>query len=411
MFKQKSKVVSIVAVVLALLLTVTSVNNPALNNFTSANIIAQATATDTTIAPGDSLTIVCNTGLHITPKDAHTVVIDCDSVEATATPNMTPSMIPSATATNTPTNTATSTATNVATKTPTNTPVSSTPTSTTGDCVPPYTADSVWNTKITNAVYDANSSNYVGMLAGTFGSDPTQYTMAVYEVTNNTPLKKVNLSGVFSDVQNDSTLVKGAKTVIIPIPDGAKPSAGGDAQFIIVNKDTGDEWGFNGIVPKSDGSYNVKNGYHYNIRWKGVAPAGFGSRGAGVTYLAGLVRPCEIAQGHIDHVIAFAFDTPSSSFVYPATKSDGSGSTEMPEGAHLQLDPNLTDTQIKAWGCTGSCLTIAHALQQYGMIVIDKSGHPKLYAEYEGTAHWNGVVNANTPKTIPYSAFKLLKLN
>lgn len=200
---------------------------------------------------------------------------------------------------------------------------------------------------------------------------------------------------------------------MVPIPNGVSPAAGGDAQIVFWNQQTGDEWGFNSVVVNSDGSLNVKNGYHYNTNWDGSPPDTFGSRGAGVPYLTGLIRPCEIAQGHIDHAIAFAYDYPTNQFIYPATKSDGSGSypPDMPEGARLQLNPALTDTQIQGWGCIGSCLIIAKALQKYGMIIIDKSGHPKIYAEYEGTAHWNGVVRASTPGTIPYNQFRVLKIN
>ena len=432
MKNQTGLTIGLVVLAIAAIIGVGSIIPASTPNQTKTLLVSKAEAQSTQYAinPGDTISVTCNTDMHITPIDGNTVDILCDpealptatvtNTEVLPTPTDVPTNTPVDTATVIPTNTSIPTATKTPTSVPTptntatNTPVN-TPTNTpvvNADCVPPYTANGPWNKPIgSNPVYDANSSTYVGLLGGTFGSDPTQFTMALYYVDSNTPLKKVTLSGVYSDVQNDTSINKGAKSITIPIPDGAKPANGSDAQFIMWNRSTGDEWGFNGVVANADGSYSVKNGYHYNTNWDGSPPSGFGSRGAGVPYLTGLIRPCEIAQGHIDHAIAFAFDTPSSSFVFPATKSDGSGSTEMPEGARLQLDPSLTDAQIKAWGCTGSCLIIAHALQTYGMIVIDKSGHPKIYAEYEGTAHWNGVVNANTPKTIPYSAFKVLKLN
>ena len=51
-------------------------------------------------------------------------------------------------------------------------------------------------------------------------------------------------------------------------------------------------------------------------------------------YLTGLIRPWEIAQGHIDHAIAFTYNYPTAAYVYPATKSDSRGSfPDMPEGA------------------------------------------------------------------------------
>ncbi|MGI9657893.1 MAG: hypothetical protein ACR2OD_03210, partial [Gaiellaceae bacterium] len=116
--------------------------------------------------------------------------------------------------------------------------------------------------------------------------------------------------------------------------------------------------------------------------------------------------------GSIEHALAFAYDAPAGTFVYPAGKSDGSGSGlgALPEGARLQLDPALSDAQIGAWGCAGACLTIAHALQRYGMYVVDNSGRAKVMMEFEGTASWNGLVTAGTAAPIPLSAFKVLDL-
>ena len=82
---------------------------------------------------------------------------------------------------------------------------------------------------------------------------------------------------------------------------------------------------------------------------------------------------------------------------------------DLPEGTRLQLDPGLRDDDIRAWGCDGACLTIAHALQEYGMYVIDNSGRPKIMFEYEGTAGWDGLVDSHTAEPIPLSAFRLLR--
>ena len=115
------------------------------------------------------------------------------------------------------------------------------------------------------------------------------------------------------------------------------------------------------------------------------------------------MRPCEIEQGLIDHAIAFSYDSPRNAFVRPATKSDGdSGSLDdLPEGARVQLDPTLTELEIKSWECTGACFAVARALQDYGMIVVDNSGRSKLYFEFQGTANWNESVEQYTVSPIP----------
>lgn len=284
-------------------------------------------------------------------------------------------------------------------------------------CPRPYRENSPWNTPIAAApTYHPRSADFVARIPGPLTSDPTQYTYPVYPVSQDTPLETVEVSGVFSNVSDEQTLdVQRAGTVQLPIPEGAAAAEGSDAQIILVNRETGDEWGAWRLRRSDDGGWKINNGYHYNTRWSGVPPTEedgkpFGSRGAGVPYLAGLVRPCELARGRIDHALAFAYDAPAPSHVYPATKSDGAGTEgrDPPEGTRLQLDPTLTVDEIRAFGCKGPCLTIARAMQEYGMYAIDNSGRSKIILEYEDTARWNGRVDARTVSPIPVSALKVI---
>jgi hypothetical protein len=282
-------------------------------------------------------------------------------------------------------------------------------------CARPYTDSSPWNVPIgRNPNYDARSSTYVRNLGERLSSDPTQYTYPVYEVPPGTRREAVRLSGLYSNVTSGGRRLdrQGDATINLPIPNGARASAGSDSSIVIVDRRSGDEWGI-WRLKREGSSWTGTNGYHYSTRWTGVPPSGFGSRGSGLPYLAGLVRPCEIARGRIDHALAFAYDFPTGQFVYPATKSDGKGTvgSDAPEGARLQLDPSLSARRIRSWGCTGPCLTIARALQRYGMYVIDNSGRPKLMLEDEGTARWGGRVSSKTVEPIPMSAFRVMTLS
>jgi hypothetical protein len=279
----------------------------------------------------------------------------------------------------------------------------------------PYAASSPWNTPIGGApAYDPLSAVHVAAIDGSLSSDPDQYTYPVYEVGADTPLVPVTLSGVFSTVSGTGdTLSKttGTQTQMLPIPAGAGPAAGSDSQIILLDRDTGAEWGLFELHRDESGQWQATNGYRYNTTWSAVPPAGFGSRGAGVPYLTGLVRPCEIARGRIDHALAFAYDDPTPQWVFPATKSDGKSTfPDMPEGARLQLNPDLTPAQLAAMDCTGPCLTIARALQEYGMYLIDHAGHPKLMLEYRDTADWSAAIDSRTVRPIPTSQLKLLEL-
>ena len=283
-------------------------------------------------------------------------------------------------------------------------------------CERPYADASPWNTPVGDAQPHKQSAFHIGALTGSLSSDPTQYTYPVYAVSTATPRQTVRVSGWFSNVTDGGrTLVnQRSGSVSLPIPPGAVAAAGSDAQIILVDHATGDEWGASHFTRTAAG-FSAWNVYHYNVRWSGVPPRAvnggtFANRGAGVPYLAGLIRPCEIAAGRIDHALAFAYDSPRGDFIAPATKSDGASSDprDLPEGARLQLNPAVTSAQIKGWGCTGACFTIARALQDYGMYVIDNSGRPKVIAEFDATAGWNGVLTSRTVDAIPLSTFRYI---
>jgi hypothetical protein len=279
-------------------------------------------------------------------------------------------------------------------------------------CDRPYNASSPWNTPIgKHPRRHPESRAHVAALDRTLTSDPTQYTYPVYEVGAGTRRVRVGVAGTWSDVVAGGRQIRVSRnvTVTMPVPRATAPAVGSDAQVVIVDRRTGDEWGA-WRFGRDGGGWRAENAYHYNVRWSGVPPQPFGSRGAGVPYLAGLVRPCEIARGRIDHALAFAYDGPSAQHVLPATKSDGvrTGPGALPEGTRLQLDPSLGAARIRSWGCRRACLVVARALQRYGMYVVDNSGRPKLLFEYEGTAHWRGAIRAGTVSPIPLEAFRVL---
>jgi hypothetical protein len=286
-----------------------------------------------------------------------------------------------------------------------------------------YASTSPWNTPISDdAVVHPDSDALVSRFAtsasnGTtrrLTSDPTQYTYPVHQVSASTPRRTIRLSGVYSDVVDQTTTRRSLAPVLeVPIPLDAQPSPGTDASIVVWDPATGDEWGFWEFRNEGDGTFSARNGYHYDTRWSGVppvAPQAFVSRGAGLPYLAGLVRRDEIDAGSIDHALAFAYDYPSPEFTWPATKSDGWGTPglDVPEGARIRLDPTLTTADLSALGLSEEGIVIARALQRYGMYTIDRAGRPKIMIEDEQTARWQGAITASTVSALPWEAFEVL---
>jgi hypothetical protein len=290
----------------------------------------------------------------------------------------------------------------------------------------PYAADSVWNTPIAaDAAVDPRSAELVesirvGPTDGAITSDPTQYAFPVYEVGPTTPRYDVPCVTFSCTIVTESGAERVRLLEDVPIPDHARPSAGSDGSMIIIDPASGREWDMWQVQREADGSTRISNGSVYNIRWDG-APPEYGSRGAGVPYLAGLVRHWEIEADRLEHAIAFAYpNVRRERCVWPASKTDGTSRmpNALPEGARLQLDPALTDADFERMGLSRAGRIIARALQRYGMVLIDVSGRAKIIAEDltanpSGGRSWSNPATELTEATIaaiPLESFRVLAL-
>ncbi len=165
----------------------------------------------------------------------------------------------------------------------------------------------------------------------------------------------------------------------VPIPPGAVPDPSLDAHMTVVDYAAGCEYDLYGAHRAADGWHAVWAN-STRIDGTGVYPSGLGAKASGFASLAGLVWPEELRKGRIDHALFFAYPfTRSGGPVSPATASDGrvDDSGALPEGARLQLDPNLDLDQL---GLMPYQRTIAEAMQTYGIVLGDTGGAFGLYA-------------------------------
>ncbi|MFN4242340.1 MAG: hypothetical protein ACK4PI_03790 [Tepidisphaerales bacterium] len=176
-----------------------------------------------------------------------------------------------------------------------------------------------------------------------------------------------------------------------------KPARGSDGQVIVLDHATGREWNlwqveFDGTVLHA-GNGSLVDG-DFRTKEDGFRP----SRGCGIPYLAMLLRPEEVMQGHVRHALAMPIKNPHAElFVPPATKTDGDrfGTPDgVPEGMRFGLD--VTDDEIDAWVASlpaeldpalrFSARIIARALREYGWIISDNSGGAFFQCESNETA-------------------------
>lgn len=288
----------------------------------------------------------------------------------------------------------------------------------------PYSPESAWNTPIgSNPQYDPNSTQMVATIGmdneGRITSDPDQYSYPLYYADASTPRWDIPCTRYKCTIVTPVGDSTHEQLQGIPIPSEARPSVGTDGQMIIIDRTNNTEYDLWQVVRTRSG-WTVSNASVYNITWDGT-PDRYGSRGAGVPYLAGLVRPFEIDQGKIEHAIAFAYSHAAEDrCVFPASKTDGKSDLQyaIPQGARLQLDPSLTEADFDRLGLNRTGKIIARALQEYGMILIDNSGRPKIYVEDLknnplSQRKWSDPdldLDSSTIASIPFTSFRVLKL-
>lgn len=233
--------------------------------------------------------------------------------------------------------------------------------------------DSPWVQRLaSDAATDPNSAEFVrGLNAETFKMAMEEWSIPVYYADSSTPRYDVPLTVDWAPV---GTLRD------VPIPDDARADPMDDAHLTIVDRSTGcvyDFWGASG----SGGGMSARWGNAIPSDGDGVYDGGMASRASGFSAGAGLVTAEELRRGSIEHALVFAYpDTRSGGPVAPATKSDGrtDSSSALPQGARVRLDPSI---DLTTFGLTPAELTIARAIQRYGMILGDTSGAFTIYAE------------------------------
>jgi hypothetical protein len=289
----------------------------------------------------------------------------------------------------------------------------------------PYSKTSIWNTPIDfSPKYDPYSDEMIATLElanqGQFTSDPDIYSFTLYFVDENTPRWDIPcLVYKCTIMSTENTFQKTESIKNVPIPIDAQPAAGTDANMIIVDKTTYTEYNLH-QVKRTETGWEVRNASVYNILWDGT-PLNYGSRGAGLPYYAGLIRPWEIVEGKIEHALTFGYSEPAlDKCVYPAAKTNGDSTLPfaIPEGARLQLDPTLTDADFERMGLDRTGKIIAKAMQEYGLFLVENGGSIKIHVEDlinnpYATQQWTDPelnLTSATVSKIPFTSFRVLEL-
>ncbi len=239
----------------------------------------------------------------------------------------------------------------------------------------PFKQSSVFYNRIPqNHAIDPNSAVMVSGLVEqadkSFLIVVKEWSVPVYFASDSTPKHSVKLTAGWAPK---------SKLRDVPIPGFAEPDPEYDGSMVIIDESSGCVYDF-WQMRFSGGSWSASWGNALPLNSDGIFPKGVSARGSGFELLQGVIWPQELQAGVIEHALIFSYDhTKAGGPVAPATESDGT-TTEawaIPEGALVQLDPSL---DLASMGLTGYELTIARALQEYGMYCADDGGGLSLYA-------------------------------
>jgi hypothetical protein len=210
----------------------------------------------------------------------------------------------------------------------------------------------------------------------------TEWSTPVYTVAADAPT--VALIGQSSICPRPGGVFAGFRAQIeaVPLPSSALPAAGTDKEVIVWQPSTGHLWELWRVI---------KEAGHWTACWggeienatasNGVFPAPFGAGASGLSLLGGQIHIEDLEHGAINHALEVLLpDTKAGEFVWPADRTDGTSnaSDAIPEGTRLRLSPSL---DLSTLHLSAPALTIATAIQRYGMIVGDTAGDVALSAQ------------------------------
>jgi len=268
----------------------------------------------------------------------------------------------------------------------------------------PFDSSSLWDTDISSAPVDPNSSsiitNWVGSvnLHPDWGTDPT-YGIPYVIVDGTQSLVNINL-GAYPDESDPGPMPIPANA---PVEGGA--SSTGDRHVLVLNNANCFLYELYNASPNPDGSWNADSTAVWDLLGNPQRPYTWTSAdAAGLPIFPGLVRYDEVATGKIQHAFRFTLPSTRAAFTPPASHwaATSSDSTAPPMGMRLRLKSSYDIS-----GFDAQMQVILTAMRHYGLILADNGS--ALFVTGVSDSRWGS--DLETLKTVPASAFEVVQMN
>lgn len=278
-----------------------------------------------------------------------------------------------------------------------------------------FSANSPWNTPIGRSpAVDPNSALIVSHALVAYSKTASLANSKAWGV----PIVVVSETSDVYDIKCSRFGCR--RQVVSHIAGTAVPSTGSDHRLVLINPSTQvetDLW--KAEFDPVDKTWSAGSRYQTSVAGAGTrCAAGQRCQGAvasGFAAAAGVVRPEEIAQGHIDHALSLASPlVRAHTVVCPATHTDGRSldAGSIPEGARLQLDPSF-NVDAQKWPTWKK--VVAKALQKYGAYVTDRSDSLLVRGESMLNRGYNAWGLAGVPSRpglgkLPWNRMRVLQM-
>jgi len=253
----------------------------------------------------------------------------------------------------------------------------------------PFPADNLWNTDISSAPVDPNSSNYINFIGKTATLHPDfgagtydgQYMGIPYQVEASTEaLVNVKL-GMYGSESDPGPMPIPSNALIEGYP---KPDDG-DRHVLVLEK--GGCWLFElyNASLSSAGVWSANSTAIWDMTIDEQRPYTWTSAdAAGLPIFVGLARYDEVAAGAIHHALRFTVPTTQQAFVLPATHwaSSNTDPNAPPMGLRLRLK---ADFDISGYPADDQ--VILTCLKTYGLILADNGS--AIYITGTPDKRWN----------------------
>ena len=268
----------------------------------------------------------------------------------------------------------------------------------------PFPASSLWNTDISGASVDPNSTNIINTYIGSsthvhpdFGTDPT-YGIPYVIVNGSQSLVTINLAA-YGDESDPGPMPVPANALI----EGGASSTG-DRHVLVLDNGNCFLYELYNAAPGANGSWSADSTAIWDLLSSEQRPYTWTSAdAAGLPIFPGLVRYDEAASGNIQHAFRFTVPHTRAAFIPPASHWAGNTSdvNAPPMGMRLRLKASYDIS-----GFSTQMQTILTAMKKYGLILADNGS--ALYVTGASDSRWGS--DLDSLKTVPATAFEVVQM-